>query len=186
MPATCPYSERTACGALAPGGGKPCPFERCDARRLLTAYDREFGRARQVLGDEIYVQHVRDMVVLQLRLDRISLRDNWLDLHCEEALADVDWFNAEVSRLHRYRVTVFNKWVMLRDNLREAAADPLLGWIDLYRVQYVLHGIGPACELATREVNLENVGTFDYRSESDAPDRRLRWPYSDDPDWRYR
>lgn len=186
MPVTCPYRERTGCGDVAPGNGRPCPFETFEARSLAVAYDREFGRARGVLGDSIYLDLVREMVICQLRLDRISMRDNWLDLNRAEALKDPGWFASENERLHRYHVTALNKWTAVRDRLREAAADPYAGWIDLFRVQYVLHGVGPACDIASHEVSLDNTGVWDYADPAEPGASISRWPYSDDPYWRFK
>lgn len=185
MPETCPYRELRRCDDAAPGAGKPCPYEISEAQSLIDGYNVEFRLARGVLGDTIYLDLLREMVTLKLRLDRIILRDDWLGRHREKAIQDPDWFVDEVNRVHRYHVMVLNKWLSIREQLHEASADPLIGWLDIYRVQYVTTGFGPACNLRTREVSLDGVGAFDYSASGTNP-LSTKWPYTDDADWRHR
>lgn len=157
VPTRCPYRESQRCDDFAPGAGRPCRIELLEARRLAEAYDRQFARARIVLGEATYYPSIKELVILQLRIARINQRNDWMLLHLDEAKRDPDWWNRQWELTSKYHTTTLNKWGQAIARLKEASADPLLGWTDFERTQYIMSGIGPACDIKTREHTLEHL-----------------------------
>lgn len=177
-PTRCRYAERRGC-SNPPGSGASCPFEVDLCRERVGAYSREFPRARGVLGDEVTLSLLRELALLDVRMLRVKIRMNWLELNIQELMRDPDTVEKETRLTFKYETTLRNRWLEIVERLREANKDPRADWPHIFYVQYVMTGIGPACDLKTREVNYDHHCAHEVETKT-AP----RWPYTDDPDWR--
>lgn len=159
-PDRCRYIDRRQCEE-PPGDNRPCSFETRLFFYYLHGYDRQFQRARDVLGDDDYLALLNELAFLEVRLLRIKVRQNWLDLHWHEVKDDHDFVTKEVDRTFKYGTTARNRWAVIINALTQASLPPMHGLIDMFRVEWLKgwteYGVGPACDIETREVSFERV-----------------------------
>jgi len=156
----CRYRDLIECEEH-PGDGELCPHEVRLFAFCADGYNRQFWKARDVLGDKAYIDRVRELALIELRMHRVAMRLTWLEKDRYAAARDVDWFNGEIDRLFKYNRTTGNRLLRVLEELEVASLPPKHGLPHIFCVEWALkmvnYGIGPVCIIETREVTFDGV-----------------------------